>query len=89
MTRLKAPFVALCLAPAIAFAQLAGVPPDGRLKKIYDSKAINVAYRTRVAVLVRGRRQEPAGYMVDLCRSVVTVIERQLGAGPLKGRGCR
>jgi glutamate/aspartate transport system substrate-binding protein len=85
MTRFKALFAALCLAPALASAQSASVPPDGRLKKIYDAKAINVAYRTdALPFSFEDADKKPAGYMIDLCRSVVTVIERQLGAGPLK-----
>ena len=85
MTRLKALFAALCLAPTLAFAQSAGVPADGRLKKIYDTKAINVAYRTdALPFSFEDADKKPSGYMVDLCRGVITVIERQLGAGPLK-----
>ena len=85
MTRLKALFAALCLAPSLAFAQSAAVPPDGRLKKIYDTKAINVAYRTdALPFSFEDGEKKPSGYMVDLCRGVITVIERQLGAGPLK-----
>jgi ABC-type amino acid transport substrate-binding protein len=80
MPRLKTLLVALCLAPTIAFAQLAGVPADGRLKKIYDSKTISVAYRTdALPFSFEDADKKPAGYMVDLCRSVITVIERQLG----------
>jgi glutamate/aspartate transport system substrate-binding protein len=80
MTRLKTLFAALCLAPTIAFAQLAGVPADGRLKKIYDSKTISVAYRTdALPFSFEDADRKPAGYMVDLCRSVITVIEHQLG----------
>jgi glutamate/aspartate transport system substrate-binding protein len=82
---LKALFGALLLAPALALAQSASVPPDGRLKKIYDTKAINVAYRTdALPFSFEDGEKKPTGYMVDLCRSVITVIERQLGAGPLK-----
>ncbi len=85
MTRLKALFAALCLAPTLAFAQSAAVPTDGRLKKVYDSKAINVAYRTdALPFSFEDNDKKPTGYMVDLCRAVITLIERQLGAGPLK-----
>jgi len=85
MTRLKALFAALCLAPALAFAQSASVPAEGRLKKIYDTKAINIAYRTdALPFSFEDADKKPAGYMVDLCRGVLTLIERQLGAGPLK-----
>ena len=87
MTRLKALFAALCLAPTLAFAQSASVPPDGRLKKIYDTKAINVAYRTdALPFSFEDGDKKPTGYTVDLCRAIVDVIERQLGAGPLQGQ---
>ena len=85
MTRLKALFAALCLAPTLAFAQSAGVPADGRLKKIYDTKAINVAYRTdALPFSFEDNDKKPNGYMVDLCRGVITVIERQIGVAPLQ-----
>ena len=85
MNRLTASFAALCLAPLLAFAQSASVPPDSRLKKIYDTKAINVAYRTdALPFSFEDGDKKPTGYTVDLCRAIVTVIERQLGAGPLK-----
>ncbi len=79
MSRLTALFAALLLAPTMAMAQLAGVPVDGRLKKIYDSKTITVAYRTdALPFSYEDSDKKPAGYTVDLCRSVIGVIERQM-----------
>lgn len=78
---------ALVLAPALAFAQTASVPLDGRLKKIADTKAIAIAYRTdALPFSYEDAEKKPAGYMVDLCRSVVSSIERQLGVAPLQVR---
>jgi glutamate/aspartate transport system substrate-binding protein len=79
MSRLTALFAALLLAPTMAMAQLAGVPVDGRLKKIYDTKTITVAYRTdALPFSYEDSDKKPAGYTVDLCRSVIGVIERQM-----------
>ncbi|MDN3920261.1 amino acid ABC transporter substrate-binding protein [Roseateles violae] len=75
----------LCLAPVLALAQMASAPFDGRLKKIHDSKTISIAYRTdALPFSFEDADKKPAGYTVDLCRSVVGVIERQLGVAPLQ-----
>jgi glutamate/aspartate transport system substrate-binding protein len=76
---------ALFLAPALAFAQTASVPLEGRMKKIADSKSIAIAYRTdALPFSFEDGEKKPAGYMVDLCRSVVASIERQLGGVSLQ-----
>ena len=76
---------ALCLLPTIAFAQMAAAPFEGRLKQIHDSKTISVGYRTdALPFSYEETDKTPAGYTVDLCRSVVTVIERQIGVSPLQ-----
>jgi len=83
LSRLTTLFAALCLAPVLALAQTA-TPIDGRLKKIRDTKTIAVAYRTdALPFSFEDADKKPAGYTVDLCRTVVGVIERQLGAGTL------
>ena len=72
---------ALCLLPTIAFAQMATAPFDGRLKQIHETKTISVAYRTdALPFSFEEVDKKPAGYTVDLCRGVIAVIERQLGA---------
>ncbi len=72
---------ALCLLPTIAFAQMATAPFDGRLKRIHETKTISVAYRTdALPFSFEEVDKKPAGYTVDLCRGVIAVIERQLGA---------
>jgi ABC-type amino acid transport substrate-binding protein len=77
---------ALCLAaPALALAQMASAPFEGRLKKIHDTKTIAVAYRTdAVPFSFEDAEKRPTGYTVDLCRSVIGVIEKQLGVVPLQ-----
>jgi ABC-type amino acid transport substrate-binding protein len=76
---------ALCLAPTLALAQMASAPFDGRLKKIHDTKTIHIAYRTdAVPFSFEDNDKKPTGYTVDLCRSVIGVIEKQLGVAPLQ-----
>jgi len=85
MSRLIATLAALCLAPTLALAQTASASLEGRLKKIQDTKTIAVAYRTdALPFSFEDAEKKPAGYMVDLCRSVVGVIERQIGVTPLQ-----
>jgi glutamate/aspartate transport system substrate-binding protein len=85
MTRSKLLFFALCLAPTLALAQMATSPFEGRLKKIHDTKTIALAYRTdALPFSFEDKDKKPAGYSVDLCRSVVGVIERQIGVAPLQ-----
>jgi ABC-type amino acid transport substrate-binding protein len=85
MSRLRTLLAALCLAPTLALAQMASAPFDGRLKKIHDTKTINVAYRTdAVPFSFEDSDKKPTGYTVDLCRSIIGVIEKQIGVVPLQ-----
>ena len=85
MSRLYALFAALCLAPTLALAQMASAPFEGRLKKIHETKTISVAYRTdALPFSFEDNEKKPTGYMVELCRSVIGVIERQIGVTPLQ-----
>lgn len=85
MSRLYPILAALCLTPALALAQMASAPFEGRLKKIHETKTINVAYRAdAVPFSFEDKDKKPTGYMVELCRSVIGVIERQIGVTPLK-----
>ena len=85
MSRLIALIAALCFAPALALAQTGNAPLDGRLKKIQETKTISVAYRTdALPFSFEDNEKKPAGYMVDLCRSVIAAIERQIGIVPLQ-----
>ena len=77
--------VLLFLAPTIAFAQMATAPFEGRLKQIQETKTISVAYRTdALPFSFEDTDKKPTGYTVDLCRSVIAVIERQIGVSPLQ-----
>ena len=83
MSRIHTLFAALLLAPALAFAQTPTL--DGRLKKIRDSKSISVAYRTdALPFSFEDADKQPTGYMVDLCKRVIGVIEKQIGVSPLQ-----
>jgi len=85
MTRFKFILAALCLAPTLALSQAAAPPLEGRLKKIHDTKTIAVAYRTdALPFSFEDRDGKPAGYTVDLCRSVIGLVERQIGVAPLQ-----
>jgi glutamate/aspartate transport system substrate-binding protein len=85
MINLKTLLAALCLAPTLALAQTASVPLEGRLKKIQDTKTITVAYRTdALPFSFEEKDSTPSGYTVELCRSVIGVLERQIGVTPLK-----
>ena len=85
MFRMHNLLAALCLAPALALAQMASAPFDGRLKKIHETKTINVAYRTdAVPFSFEDADKKPTGYTVDLCRSIIGVIEKQIGVVPLQ-----
>ncbi len=85
MSRLISLVAALCLAPALALAQTGTASLDGRLKKIQETKTISVAYRTdALPFSFEDNEKKPAGYMIDLCRSVIAAIERQIGIVPLQ-----
>jgi ABC-type amino acid transport substrate-binding protein len=84
--RLSAALAALLVLPAIAFAQGASAPLEGRLKKIKDAQSIGVAYRTDAAPFSFEENKQAAGYSIDLCRRVVGALEQQLGVKELKIR---
>ena len=85
MSRLHALVACVCLSPVLALAQMASAPFEGRLKKIHETKTLSVAYRTdAVPFSFEDNDKKPTGYMVELCRSVIGVIERQIGITPLQ-----
>ncbi|MBS0594083.1 MAG: amino acid ABC transporter substrate-binding protein [Proteobacteria bacterium] len=84
MTRPLALLAALCLAPALALAQ-ATPPLEGRLKRIAETRAITVAYRTdALPFSFEDADHKPTGYTVDLCRSVIGLIEKRVNVVPLQ-----
>ena len=86
MKRLHAALAALLVMPAIAYAQAASAPLEGRLKKIKDAQSIGVAYRTDAAPFSFEDNKQAVGYTVDLCRRVIGSLEQQLGVKELKVR---
>lgn len=74
MNRLVALF-ALLAAPLVLHAQAL----DGKLKKIFDSSTITIAYRTdALPFSYEGEGKQPAGYTVELCKRIAASLERQL-----------
>src|SRR4030095_7453561 len=74
--------VSLTLSFAVALAL--GGPAEaqdlqGTLKKIKDSGTITLGYREQwVPFSFKGSDGTPAGYSVDLCKSVATAVQQQL-----------
>lgn len=86
MKRLKCALAALSLLPALAIAQGASTPLEGRLKKIRDTQSIAVAYRTDAVPFSFEENKQPTGYTIDLCRRIIGAIEQQIGVKALKIR---
>ena len=67
------------LSVTVASAQTQ-VPSNSRLKTIASTKTIKLAYRTDARPFsFVNEKNEPVGFTIDLCKSVVSSIERQLG----------
>src|SRR5690606_16201384 len=69
--------VALSLSAALAAAQ---TPADSRLKRISDTKTVELGYRAAAPPFsfVNPQTREPAGYTIDLCRLAVEWIGKSL-----------
>ena len=81
MLRITAFAITALICASAALAQ--GI--DGRLKKIADTKTINVAYRTDATPFsFVDDSKQTVGFSVDLCKRVVISIERQLKIQGLK-----
>jgi len=70
---------AVLAVPALARAQAL----DGALKRIRDTKAVTIAYRTDALPFSYEDNRQPAGYTVDLCKRVVASLEQQLKVQPI------
>jgi glutamate/aspartate transport system substrate-binding protein len=73
--------VSLALSLAVALAAVPARAQDlqGTLKKIKDSGTITLGYREQsVPFSFKGSDGTPAGYSVDLCKSVATAVQQQL-----------
>jgi len=67
--------LALFLAAGAAHSQ----KPDGRLKKIADTKTITIAYRSDASPFsFTDDKQQVVGFSIDLCKRVANSIERQI-----------
>lgn len=83
MTRIHGLIAACLLVPLLALAQ--GMPIEGRLKTIRDSKTITIAYRTdALPFSFEDADKQPTGYTIDLCRRIVNLIEGQIGVPQLQ-----
>ncbi|HXX07160.1 MAG TPA: amino acid ABC transporter substrate-binding protein [Pseudolabrys sp.] len=82
--KLFAALFAVLFSASLAAAQNQ-VPANSRLKTIASTKVIKIAYRTdaRPFSFVNDKN-EPVGFTIDLCKLVVSSIERQLGLTGLK-----
>ncbi len=68
------------LSVTVASAQTQ-VPSTSRLKTIANTKTIKLAYRTDARPFsFVNEKNEPVGFTIDICKLVVSSIERQLGA---------
>ncbi len=74
MLRATALLVLVLFASGLAHAQA----PDGRLKKIAQTKTIVVGYRADAMPFSFAEGNQIDGFSIDLCKRVVTSIERQL-----------
>jgi glutamate/aspartate transport system substrate-binding protein len=74
--------VALVVCAFVASADIAlGQPLEGRLKQINDTKVVKLAYRSDSNPFsFLDQRSQPVGYTIDLCKLVVTSLERQLNS---------
>jgi len=69
----------LAAVAAAAIAVPAFAQPAGTLQQIADARSIALGFRLDAAPFsYRGSNGEPTGYSVDLCRRVVTAVERAL-----------
>jgi len=84
---LRATFALTALALGLVWADhgAVGQPHSERLKAIAAGKPIRIAHRTDAVPFsfVDGNK-EAAGYTVDVCKSVVASLQRQLNVRPLR-----
>ena len=79
---LRTAFAALA---ALLLASAAQAQPlDGRLKRIAETKTIAIAHRTDAMPFSFTENGQVTGFTVDLCKRVVTSIERQINVSGLQ-----
>jgi glutamate/aspartate transport system substrate-binding protein len=79
---MRAFFAALALL-LIGFGAYADAA-DTRLDRISQTKTIKVAYRTDAAPFSSLKDNEPVGYTIDICKIVISSLERRLNIQGLK-----
>jgi ABC-type amino acid transport substrate-binding protein len=79
LAALTTALAAALVVPTLAAAQTL----DGVSKKIRDTKAITIAYRTDALPFSYEKDKQPAGYTVELCKRVVASLEQQLKVQPI------
>jgi ABC-type amino acid transport substrate-binding protein len=85
MLRFAGLFFALCIAASATASAQAPVSANSRLKPITDTKTIRIAYRTDATPFAFvNANNEPAGYSLDLCQSVVKSMAQQVGVDDIK-----
>jgi ABC-type amino acid transport substrate-binding protein len=80
---MRASLAVLALSLTIGCGTHAGAA-DSRLDQISSTKTIKIAYRTDATPFSFVRDNEPAGYTIDICKTVVTSLERRLNIQGLK-----
>ncbi len=69
----------------VAILVACGSADAGTLDKVRDSNTLRIAYRKDAAPFsFQDAKDEPAGFMVNLCRAVVTKLADQLGVAEIK-----
>jgi glutamate/aspartate transport system substrate-binding protein len=75
----------LLLATLFAAPAVQGQALDGRLKRIAETKSVNIAYRAdAVPFSFVNDKKLPDGFAIDLCKRIANSIERQLKIPGLK-----
>jgi len=80
MVRFAFAAIAVFIAAGAAHAQAL----DGRLKKIAATKTIAIAYRADATPFSFMDDKQVVGFSIDLCKRIVSSIERQINVQPLK-----
>lgn len=75
----------LALSLLLAAGAVQAKDPEGRLRKIAASNTITIAYRAdAMPFSFEDEKKQIGGFSIDLCKRVVSLIERQLNAKSLQ-----
>ena len=84
MWRAASAFIALVVAAAVPADGASAQATGGRLKTIAGSKTIKIAHRSDAMPFSYVENKEIIGYTIDICKTVVASLEKQLKVQPLK-----